>query len=219
MELWKSVLSLVLGVLRRFWYWVPPLLLDPFEVYNKFIQPNAPNAWGWMKVDLPSGWALFALVVLIFWAAILTHHETRKSLPASIMPDWPMRDALEFVLGGRLLGANTDFGRVGPILDQFRERARLGDVTIWGRPNFTDGAALKPPLEEIDPIYWRVSQIDFMKISFRNLAETERADHVQVWESYGDLYMSKAQVKRVWRPKRRWPRLRLSIVRGNDGAR
>lgn len=73
MELCASALSFFWGVLRRFYWWAPAILLDPFEYYERYINPRV----GW-DIDMPSEWFPVALGGGLFLAAFLTYHDLRS---------------------------------------------------------------------------------------------------------------------------------------------
>ncbi len=79
MELTKSILLFGVGILKRFYYWVPALLLDPFDLYERYI-------YNWLPSDAPERiiipvWAsLLALILLVGWAALRTFHELRLKI-------------------------------------------------------------------------------------------------------------------------------------------
>lgn len=79
-SLWDSAKHFAYGLLRRWYFWAFALLLDPLEIWNKFVSPRLPSgAPEWLeKLEMPSGIGLIALVVLLFWAAACTYHEERK---------------------------------------------------------------------------------------------------------------------------------------------
>ena len=69
----ESLASLVGGVFRRWYFWTPPILLDPFDVYAH-VKSSLPVDLQ-MDLTMPSGWGLGALVALFAWAVVLTYHE------------------------------------------------------------------------------------------------------------------------------------------------
>lgn len=61
-------------MLRRAYFWAPPLLLDPFDLYDRIIKPALPEI---VRVDIsfPSGWGLIAFIGLLIWTALWTYYE------------------------------------------------------------------------------------------------------------------------------------------------
>jgi len=73
MELCASAPTFFWGVLRRFYWWVPAILLDPFDFYERYLRPH----FGW-DIDMPSEWFPVVLAGGMIWAAFLTYHELRS---------------------------------------------------------------------------------------------------------------------------------------------
>ncbi|GAG28480.1 unnamed protein product, partial [marine sediment metagenome] len=73
-ELLVSAWLFVTGILRRFYYVLPALLLDPFDLYERHLYPR----WGW-ELTMPDWYFPAAVSVGVLWAAILTFHELRTN--------------------------------------------------------------------------------------------------------------------------------------------
>ena len=68
MEMLKSGFLLLGGTLKRVWWYLPPLLLDPFDLLERL--------WGWVyPVPQWIAWALFGFGWFI--AVMVTYHEMR----------------------------------------------------------------------------------------------------------------------------------------------
>ena len=78
MELWRSLYLFFWGIFKRFYYWIPALLLDPFDIYEPYIKSALPGKWQ-IDIVIPNPWAISAFLVLFLWAAILTYHELRRA--------------------------------------------------------------------------------------------------------------------------------------------
>ena len=91
------------GILRRAYYWGFALLLDPFDIYNRFIKPSLPEKWQ-ADMNLPNEWGFGALIGLLIWSAVLTYHELRqeniqlKERARSNRPKQGFSDQLGFAL-------------------------------------------------------------------------------------------------------------------------
>lgn len=76
MFIFESVRFFSWGVLKRFYLWMPPLLLDPFELYEEFVAPHAPD-WAPERIAVADEWTWIPMGLLVFWAAAMTYHELR----------------------------------------------------------------------------------------------------------------------------------------------
>ena len=76
MDLAKSILLFGTGILRRFYYWVPALLLDPFDLYERYVRNWLPSGAP-DRIVIPMWAGLLVLILLIGWAALMTFHELR----------------------------------------------------------------------------------------------------------------------------------------------
>jgi len=76
-ELLLSIKDLVKGILRRFLLWVPFLLLDSSDYWERYLHPWLLQITG-KNFMIPDG-ALLALMILgVAWAGILTFHELHE---------------------------------------------------------------------------------------------------------------------------------------------
>jgi len=73
MELCASAMTFFWGVLRRFYWWAPAILLDPFDFYEHYLRPHVGR-----DIDMPSEWFPVVLAGGMIWAAFLTYHELRS---------------------------------------------------------------------------------------------------------------------------------------------
>jgi hypothetical protein len=73
----SSILALFRGVISRFIYWLPFILLDISDYWEKYIRPGICHFTG-KDVVMPAGTLLVGAGVGIIWSAILTYHELRK---------------------------------------------------------------------------------------------------------------------------------------------
>lgn len=64
----ESLLLFLWGVVRRFWFWLPPLLLDPMDAAERLFGVI-------YEVPQVVGWSLFG--VGLFVAALFTYHDER----------------------------------------------------------------------------------------------------------------------------------------------
>ena len=73
----RSIGALVWGVISRFIYWLPFILLDISDYWEKYIRPGILHFTG-KDVVMPSGTLLVGAAVGVVWSVILTYHELRR---------------------------------------------------------------------------------------------------------------------------------------------
>lgn len=168
----------------------------------------------------PKWWPLFAFFAVAglggaaraAWLRFAAGKKTPAPSPshADSMPqrDWSMQDAHHYVLNEHY-GRNR-MGSRNPFHD-FRQAARDGALTVWGRPESIDaGPDTRPkPHEKISPEHWTNMGFDYMPYVFGSGEDARRAatapDHEHRRgnpEPYRDLAVSSAEVKRLWPPRR-----------------
>src|SRR5208283_4419986 len=76
--MWESTKLFFKGLLKRAYFWIPPIFLDPFDLYRVYIRPLLPREYQ-RDIIIPSEWALIAFMLMILFASIMTYHELRKS--------------------------------------------------------------------------------------------------------------------------------------------
>ncbi len=64
METIKSAIYFFWGIIKRFYIWLYGLLLDPFDLYQKYIDPIIQKRYG-VHIDMPSKWGLLIFILLI----------------------------------------------------------------------------------------------------------------------------------------------------------
>ena len=105
-----SVFALLRGVVARFIYWLPFIILDISDYWEKYIRPGILHFTG-KDVVMPSGALLVGAAVGITWSGILTYHELRtkkleqdEELSPSVEID-PMPSLQEWTDSGKLCRA------------------------------------------------------------------------------------------------------------------
>lgn len=77
-EFLTSTKLLFLGILSRYYIWVPALLTNPFDFFDKGIKPFLPPDLRW-NLDLPPDYFPTTLWFLIGLSVIQTYHNLRMS--------------------------------------------------------------------------------------------------------------------------------------------
>lgn len=77
MEFLRSVKQFWWGILSRFYFWAPAVLLDPWDTYNSYIRVSlfGPKAG---EVNMPAEYFPYVLGLGLAWAGTLTYHEIRQ---------------------------------------------------------------------------------------------------------------------------------------------
>ena len=75
----RSIVLFLWGVLKRFYFWLPAILLDPFDLYNKYIKLRLPPEWQG-DIEMPSEAFPYVLAGGLIWASVMTYHELRTSV-------------------------------------------------------------------------------------------------------------------------------------------
>lgn len=196
--------------MRRFWIWAPSILLDPFDINERVVQPMLPDE---LKFVLPwsPDWASVILVGLIVWAGILTFHEQRKlALPIAPKPDWSARDAFRFLMldSKWALGKNVDLNKTrwtqedwktelfAQVEVQLRDAASIGKLLVWGRPQGTSIIGLYTTMQLVDCHEWRRQRFDY--ISCLGIGETAKIVGNQGQVLFDDVKVNKAQIFALW---------------------
>jgi hypothetical protein len=127
------------GILKKWYFWIVPLLLDPFELYNNHIRFWMPrDRQG--EVALPTEWSLPLFCVMLVIAAIATYHELRKSIPQKPSIKVSARSELQ---SDNTVQAGTNFeldveNITGPIAEFF------GEISVEFTLEFPPYRALQP---------------------------------------------------------------------------
>jgi hypothetical protein len=100
--------------------------------------------------------------------------------------------------------------KTGDALVDIREKANLGLLLVWGRPNAVASHLTYTPLELIPSEHWRLAQIDYMEYLQDRRCETKDARHPGTSPHYADLHFDKLQIDAVF-PQQTTRKLRLRL--------
>lgn len=201
-QLWTAIVSLVA---------LFPALLG-------YVVPS-PNPFPpWLSVGVA---ILFAYVT-----ALLTEWSVYKAETSEVKCDMPLFDVLRQITGaGSLADAPGEFEKT---LTEIRETALHGRIKVWGRPTSeSDWHQFYPPVE-LPSTYWNEFAILYDSLHMDDKGKTWRVFGTPSYERrvvsteshivpgeisyfkdvstdmvYSDLYFSRTQIDKVWRPKRR----------------
>jgi hypothetical protein len=77
-ELWISVKLFVWGISSRFWYWLPFVLLDSTDLWDRYVRRFIRYALPGRDLELPPDTFLIIAVIAIICCGFLTFHELRQ---------------------------------------------------------------------------------------------------------------------------------------------
>jgi hypothetical protein len=100
--------------------------------------------------------------------------------------------------------------RTGRALVTIREKARLGLLAVWGRPNAVPGHLDFTPLESVPAEHWTLAHIDYMEYIQDTRCKTDKARHPGTSPYYADLQFDKIEVDKVF-PQEAKRRLRFQM--------
>lgn len=95
-----SAWAFLSGVLRRFYWWLPAIILDPFDYNERYIEPALGR-----NVDLPAFAFPLAFGLGITLAAVLTFHEQRTKTLANVV--FEIRQASIALTATTMTGRNS----------------------------------------------------------------------------------------------------------------
>ncbi len=75
MELWLSIRYFFWGILKRFYYWLPFVVLDIPDLWQRYLEPFA-SKFGW-ELEMPDILTSALVIASLVWAGVLTYHELR----------------------------------------------------------------------------------------------------------------------------------------------
>jgi hypothetical protein len=200
--LWQWVLRVFLGlaslVVSR------ALLLAAHEVGW---QPEEWLAKLLMVSPQTTVWVLSAiLAVALFFSADWFLYRRQKTGRAGVegsptpRPDWPVIEVVQHIQ--RVQSLPED--RLDDALTDIRQAARLGEVTVWGRPYAISVGIdqLYKPREPIPEEHWRNYGFDVPRCLFddprRCGTEPDNERSHPKYKCYVDLQMSSEQVRARW---------------------
>lgn len=217
----RSIFALVFGVLRRAYWLLPGVCLQPIDLYSRILRrmfPALPDLGG--DVSQFVLWVLF--IVTFVWAVLDTYHRARMSKPPEedISGDCYVTDAIRYVaFKSRVLaGALPTHGQTGDIelraRDLIHQAARNGDLVVWGREQVDlDAREFEPANRQIGSRYWEINTIDpsgMYLVEGANISQTSflGMGHRNFGPRYTDLKFCKSQLRGVFSPpnviKRAW---------------
>ena len=130
MEILTALGQFARGVLRRAYFWLFALLLDPFDLYGRF-KPS-----GWPAVTVPTWLFWVVLALLVFWSAFMTSFDLwlrNRNIAPHANRNVGASEAIAYICfreWGKTFfdAANTKDNKASNALNEFLQAASDGDV-------------------------------------------------------------------------------------------
>jgi hypothetical protein len=136
---------------------------------------------------------LFASSVLLQWQ-LITEHEQLK-IPE---PTLDLSSAIAKILSSddpATLGSTA----LSQVVTEIREKASLGQLSVWGRKNAKTSRLSFYPLEPIPSSHWSSAHIDFLEFSKDPKCATQSARHPGSPDQYSDLHFDLEEITACWK--------------------
>jgi len=196
----NSLKALLFGTFKRAYFWGPPILLDPFDLYRQYIKNELPKNWQ-IEITMPSelGFALFIFMIGV--AVFLTYHEERAE---AITLREKLGPKLAFVYAHR--PPYEDIKYRGDSDEKLSSTFRIGVKNIGGVFLSQCAVVLEPAANPIDG-GWLLSKR--LKLQSDNPLDTLNMEHKQSFSlapgqqetvEILSVYEQKAEIK-IWYAK------------------
>jgi hypothetical protein len=176
------------------------------------------------------GWAWALLATgCAFWIAWRAERERYNEKRSEIKCDTAIIEGVERIVGTRDFSSADTPQKLSDALLALREKAHLGEITIWGRRDVKGRDLAWYPLSKIEHSYWDEYTIDYLTFTDDNKGITvpERVAGVLVYRNasdtrqkkivaqktisdsvngvsvriYSDLHLSRHQIDKIWPPR------------------
>jgi hypothetical protein len=126
---------------------------------------------------------------------LIAEREQRKTPE----PTLDLSSAIAKILGTEdpaILGSSTALSQV---VTEIREKASLGQLSVWGRKNAKASRLSFYPLEPIPSSHWSSTHIDFLEFSKDPKCATQNARHPGSPDQYSDLHFDLEEISDRWK--------------------
>jgi hypothetical protein len=178
------------------------------EVVNQKTTLIAATATAFAVMQQISGRTIFptwiwwtAALVLLFVSSVLLQRQliTEHAQHKKPEPTVDLSTAIAKILAiedPSTLGSSTALSQV---VTEIREKASLGQLSVWGRKNVKPNRLSFYPLEPIPFSHWSSTHIDFLEFSKDPKCATQNARHPGSSDQYSDLHFDLREVNARWR--------------------
>ncbi len=165
------------------------------QAYPEFFGDLAP----WMF------WIAAVLLPITFLLLVLSYREKRASqriakfdasdAEQKPMPDLPLPDFLS-----ETLRSTQSRKGLPKLLAEFREKANLGQINVWGRLNAVQGHELGYPLTAIPSEFWQDHHIELLELFADPPRSSTEVFSVGAHAAahFSDIHVNRSQVSAIW---------------------
>jgi hypothetical protein len=91
-----------------------------------------------------------------------------------------------------------EYDQTGELLKDFRQRARIGQLAVWGRLDATAGYQEHTPLSEIPVEFWEKGTMGYLELLKDGKGKAERRKLNGDKEWYDDIWFNERQVNKLY---------------------
>jgi hypothetical protein len=157
------------------------------QIYGRTILPT----WIWWLAAII---LLFVSAVSLQWRLFAEREQHKTPEPTD-----DLSTVIARVLGTddpSILESSTALSQV---VTEIREKASLGQLSVWGRKNAKANRLSFYPLEKIPASHWSLTHIDFLEFSKDPKCATQDARHPGSPDQYSDLHFDLGEVNARWK--------------------
>lgn len=177
------------------------------------ISPNQPVSVGQTEIALK--WAIAVVIILAWFVGGLFRQALalRMAADAVLSPDSSAKYAFQhlFAWSRWALGKNPreEANYYGDVESELRDQAKLGRLTVWGRPYSELSGVLTSTLTEIEPGEWANLRFEMYSCATDGEPSARVLNTASTLEiAYDDVRVSRYQVRSTWPRAGFWERWR-----------
>jgi hypothetical protein len=130
--------------------------------------------------------------------------EAKLAAAAEPFPDWPIHELFTHIRPDLLSRTDAQVGDTwDEVANEIRDRAALGNLTIWGRPLRSGGAMSmlgeRETLRRIEPHYWTTAHFRYSFFDETAVGQSQTYNEPgRSGVEYTDLQVNKAEAVLLW---------------------
>ena len=178
------------------------------EVVNQKTTLIAATATAFAVMQQISGRTIFptwiwwvAALALLFVSSVLLQRQliTARGQHKTPEPTLDLSSAITTILGIDDPSTSGSSTALSQVVTEIREKASLGQLSVWGRKNAKASRLSFYPLEAIPSSHWSSTHIDFLEFSKDPKCATQNARHPGSSDQYSDLHFDLEEVNARWK--------------------